>query len=85
MLNVTLYTRKGCHLCDQVKTDLDSLQSTNPHRLIEVDIESDDALHAKYLEIIPVVEVGPYSLKAPITRQTLQMTLGAAADRKTQL
>lgn len=85
MLNVTLYTRQGCHLCEQVKTDLESLQSVHPHRLIEVDIESDEALHAKYLEIIPVVEVGPYVLKAPITRQNLQMTLGAAADRKNQL
>ena len=25
MLNVTLYTRNGCHLCEQVKTDLDDL------------------------------------------------------------
>jgi uncharacterized membrane protein len=31
------------------------------------------------------VEVGPYRLKAPISRQQLQMTLGAAADRRSQL
>ena len=31
------------------------------------------------------MEVGPYSLKAPITRQKLQMTIGAAFDRKNQL
>ena len=34
---------------------------------------------------IPVVEAGPFKLKAPFTRQQLQMTLGAAADRRDQL
>ena len=85
MLNVTLYTRKNCHLCEQVKADLESLQAEYPHRLAEVDIETDEALQAKFDAVIPVVEVGPYSLKAPITRQSLQMTLGAAMDRRSQL
>lgn len=85
MLTVTLYTRKDCKLCDDVKAELTELQSQYPHRLAEVDIDSDASLTEKYRHIIPVVEVGPYSLKAPITRQKLQMTLGAASDRKSQL
>ncbi|WKZ37907.1 MAG: DUF2085 domain-containing protein [Anaerolineales bacterium] len=85
MLNVTLYTRKDCKLCDEVKADLLELQVHYPHRLIEVDIDSDHSLVEKYGQIIPVVEAGPYSLKAPITRQKLQATIGAAADRKNQL
>lgn len=85
MLNVTLYTRKECTLCDEVKADLNELQSQYPHRLVEVDIESETVLLAKFGLEIPVVEVGPYSLKSPITRQKLQMTLGAAVDRKNQL
>ena len=85
MLNVTLYTRKDCKLCDEVKTELNELQSQYPHRLVEVDIDVDAVLVAKYGEAIPVVEVGPYSIKAPITRQKLQMTVGAAFDRKNQL
>ncbi|MBI5351587.1 MAG: DUF2085 domain-containing protein [Chloroflexi bacterium] len=85
MLNVTLYTRKDCGLCDEVKAHLKELQSQYPHNLAEVDIESDSALLAKYLVEIPVVEVGPYRLQAPITRQKLQMTVGAAFDRMNQL
>jgi len=85
MLNVTLYTRKACKLCDEVKADLNQLQSQYPHRLVEVDISSDYTLTAKYDIDIPVVEIGPYTLKAPITHQKLQMTLGAASDRKNQL
>lgn len=85
MLTVTLYTRKDCHLCEQAKADLESLQEKIPHRLVEIDIDSDPALQKKYLVEIPVVEVGPYALKAPFDRQKLMMTLGAAGDRRGQL
>jgi uncharacterized membrane protein len=85
MLNVTLYTRKGCKLCDEVKAELTDLQIKYPHRLAEVDIDSDSALVESFGWEIPVVEAGPYRLKAPITRQKLEMTIGAAFDRKNQL
>ena len=85
MLNVTLYTRKDCKPCDEVKAHLNELQSKYPHRLVEVDIDIDAVLVANFGDAIPVVEVGPYSLKAPITQQKLQMTIGAAFDRKNQL
>lgn len=85
MLTVTLYTRKGCGLCEEVKAELASLQDELPHRLAEVDIESDPALLKKYLTAIPVLEIGPYTLHAPITKEQLRMTLGAASDRRGQL
>ena len=85
MLTVTLYTRKDCHLCEQAKADLQALQAKHPHRLVEIDIDSDPALQKAYLVEIPVVEVGPYILKYPFDQQKLSMTLGAAADRRGQL
>jgi len=85
MLTVTLYMREECHLCEQAKADLESLQDEYPHRLVEVDIDSDPALQQKYLVEIPVIEVGPYRLKAPFDRQKLIVTLGAASDRRNQL
>lgn len=85
MLSVTLYTRKDCHLCEQARADLEALQAKYPHRLAEVDIDSDPALQRAYLLEIPVVEIGPYLLKAPFDRQKLAMTLGAASDRRSQL
>ena len=85
MLTVTLYTKKDCHLCDQAKADLDSLKRKIPHRLVEVDIDSDPALQKAYGQTIPVIEVGPYRLTAPFDKQKLMMTLGAANDRKGQL
>ena len=85
MLNVTLYTKKDCKLCEEVKVELQKLQEEYPHRLIEVDIEQDPVLMEKYAVEIPVIEAGPYRLKAPISALSLKMTLGAAFDRRNQL
>jgi len=85
MLTVTLYTTKECQPCDQAKSDLEALQSKYPHRLVEIDIDNDPVLRKAYLAEIPVIEVGPYILKAPFDKQKLMMTLGAAGDRRGQL
>ena len=57
MRTVTLYTRPGCHLCDEARAALHNLQQTTPFALDEIDIEQDDALHRAYLERIPVVHL----------------------------
>jgi uncharacterized membrane protein len=85
MITVTLYTRSDCELCKKAEEDLKFLQSVVPHNLSVVDIDSDPALKDSFALEIPVVEAGPFRLKAPFTRQELQMTLGAAADRRLQL
>ena len=59
MLTVTLFTRPGCHLCDQAKADLEAIQENIPHRLVEIDIEQDEALLKAYSLEIPVIQVGP--------------------------
>jgi glutaredoxin len=58
MSEVTLYTRPGCHLCEDARGDLEALAGELGFTVREVDIERDDALHARYLERIPVVAVG---------------------------
>ncbi len=85
MITVTLYTRAGCELCKQAEEDLKTLQEEIPHQLAILDIDSDPSLRDTFALEIPVVEAGPFRLKAPFTRQELQMTLGAAADRRLQL
>lgn len=85
MITVTLYTRAGCQLCEQAEADLNALQQPVPHKLVKIDIDSDPSLVSAYALDIPVIEVGPYRLKSPFSRQDLQMTIGAAVDRKSQL
>jgi Glutaredoxin-like domain (DUF836) len=56
---VVLYSRPGCHLCDEARSEIASLRVEGLRfELREVDIEGDDDLHSRYLERIPVVEVG---------------------------
>lgn len=52
---VTVYTRPGCHLCEEAMERLQALRGELPFDLVEVDIEGDDELHARLLERIPVV------------------------------
>ena len=85
MLNVTLYVKKDCKPCDDAREYLAAIQSKFPHKLVEILIESDSALEEKYADIVPVIETGPYSIKGPMTRQKLEMTIGAASDRRNQL
>jgi hypothetical protein len=55
---VTLYGRPGCHLCDVAREEILAVAQEFPElELQEVDIEGDDALFARYLERIPVIEV----------------------------
>jgi len=58
MTVVTLYTRPGCHLCDEARDAILALRDElPPFDLAEVNIEQDDGLLARYLERIPVVAV----------------------------
>ena len=58
MRAVTLYTRPGCHLCDEAREAILGLRGVvPPFELSEVNIERDDGLLARYLERIPVVLV----------------------------
>jgi len=57
MTTVTLYSRPGCHLCDEARTILERMRESTPFEVDEINIEADDALHARYLERIPVVAV----------------------------
>jgi uncharacterized membrane protein len=82
MIEVTLYSRSDCSLCEEAKADLVALQAQTPHKLNVIDIDGNPELTARYALEVPVVEVGPYRLKAPFTRQQLGMTLGAAEDRE---
>jgi glutaredoxin len=52
---LTVYVRPGCHLCDEALIALERLRADIPFSLETVDIESDDDLHRRYLERIPVI------------------------------
>jgi glutaredoxin len=54
---LTLYSRPGCHLCDDARAALERVRARTTFSLREVDITTDDDLHRRYLERIPVVSL----------------------------
>ncbi len=84
MIEVTLYNRKDCHLCEIAQTALEELQEVIPHHLTVIDVDSDVKLRNLYGFNVPVVQIGPYKLTAPIEKRDLEITLRAVQHGRTQ-
>jgi uncharacterized membrane protein len=85
MITVTVYYREKGAEFDQLLADLDTLQAVVPHQIAVVNLDSDRALQERFGQNLPVIEIGPYRLQPPFTRQDLQIILSAARDRVNQL
>ena len=55
--DVIMYTRQGCHLCEQAWQQLQQAQERYPFALSQVDVDQDVQLAQKYGECVPVVVV----------------------------
>jgi glutaredoxin len=56
-VHVVLYSRPGCHLCDDARDVLETQRARTPFDLDEIDIEADDELVKEYGLRIPVVAI----------------------------
>jgi len=57
-MDLTLYTRAGCHLCEEMKTALRPLLHEFGARLGEVNVDEDADLSAMYGSDVPVLFLG---------------------------
>ncbi len=55
MTQLTVYTRPGCHLCDDLKETLRRVRRHQAFDLREVDISRDPGLERRYRHDIPVL------------------------------
>ena len=55
--HVIVYSRPGCHLCDEAKQAIESAGVSDRFSMEEVNIESDPELLRKYRYDIPVVTI----------------------------
>ncbi len=55
MAIVTVYSKPGCHLCEDALRVLERIQQSAAFELQEINIQHDPALLAEYGEQIPVV------------------------------
>ena len=73
---LVLYGRPGCHLCEEALQALRRVHSRTPFTLEEVNIETDDKLHKRYLERIPVVTVdGEHLFDFEVDEQALEQRI----------
>ena len=56
-MHVTLYTRSGCHLCEDMKAVLRQVRRQRVFELTEVDISRYPELQRRYQHDIPVLLV----------------------------
>jgi len=57
MTRMTLYSRKGCHLCDVMKAQIETYAGRYPFTLEVIDIDTDETLRAQYDWDVPVLFV----------------------------
>jgi glutaredoxin len=54
---ITLYTRKGCTLCEKAKAEIVELRDSYSFTLEEINIDTSDELTERYGIMIPVVHL----------------------------
>ena len=54
---VTLYTRRGCCLCDDAKRVLEAARRAAAFDYAEVDIDADPDLRRQYNDEVPVIAI----------------------------
>ncbi len=81
MIAVTLYSRPGCHLCDDMKAVVSRVGRDVPLRLTEIDISNDPALEREHGHEIPVLLVeGRKAAKYRIAEVDLRKVLLARTN-----
>ncbi len=77
LMNIYLYRRQNCSLCDEVKSSLIYLQEKYPFTIHVIDIDQNPS-SKRYSLDIPVVEVGAFTLKAPISLKELEAAISVS-------
>ena len=77
--HVIIYSRPGCHLCDEAKRAIESAQCANEYTLDEINIESDLDLLGRYRYEIPVVTIdGEEAFRHRLTPEEFKQRLRQA-------
>ncbi len=78
-MNVILYTRTGCHLCDVAYEVLVS-HGLQPHK---VDIDADTSLRKRFDTCVPVVEIdGKIRFRGQVNPVLLKGLLSNSREQK---
>jgi glutaredoxin len=77
--SVVLYSRPGCHLCEDALEVVRRVRERRRFELQELNIEDDERLHRAYLERIPVICIdGREAFELFVDEAAFESALGAA-------
>ena len=83
-LQITLYSKPGCGLCDELLADLVWLQRELAFTVVSHNINDDPALKEKFQYLIPVLDIGGTLYNPPHDLlQTRQRIISATRDAAT--
>jgi len=78
---VTLYSSRGCHLCERALGVVEEVRAERAFDLRVVEIDGDPELEARYREWLPVVEIdGRRAFVYHVQAADLRRRLAARAD-----
>jgi glutaredoxin len=81
MVNLTLYGKAGCHLCEDARLVVEEVRAELGVEVEEVDITTDPVLFRRYGERIPVVALeGEDVLELQFDAAALRRALGRVAE-----
>jgi glutaredoxin len=82
-LEVTLYSRPGCHLCDEAKAIIKPLLTEFGATLREVNIDEHPEIAERYSSDIPVIFLGAHkAVKHRVDPQQFRRQLEEASERR---
>jgi glutaredoxin len=80
MTHIQIYSRPGCHLCDEMKAVVGRLALSMPLVIEDIDISTDPGLEGLYGQQIPVLIIdGKKAAKYRVTEETLRRILRGRA------
>jgi hypothetical protein len=89
--DLILYTRPGCHLCEDARASIQSVLEDRAAsgrlvpKVVERDISRDPALLAQFGLTIPVVEIGERRLELAVGSARIRRLLNHSLDEGVEL
>ena len=78
---VRLYTRPGCHLCEEARREMLSAGCADEFQLEEINIDDDPALKQAYGQQIPVITInGREAFRYRLTAAAFRQQIRKAGD-----
>jgi glutaredoxin len=82
MTLVEMYSKDGCHLCEEAKAVIEKVRGRIPFTFREIKLMAGDALFDEYKELFPVIHINKtLAFKYRVTENLLKLRLEQEGER----